>query len=103
MQIHKILHSVKNIDQIRDDLTAFGALKLEKNNTIFFLLISTNFRKLPLAGIFKDQQMLPWFFAPLQTYFLLVIKFVLDGIKKCIRNCRIMLKKFLQHFFFIEN
>ena len=83
----KFYIQLSKIDQFRNDLTAFGTLKFKTNNTFFlFSLISTNFEKLSLADIFEDQQM-SWIFS--HPHFMLVIRFVSDGIKKCIRNCKI--------------
>ena len=59
------------IDQFRDDLTTFGALKFETNYAIYYiLLISINFRKLSLADISKEQKMLScFFFSPSHSIF----------------------------------
>ena len=56
-----------------------------------FFLILTNIGKLHLGDMFEDQQMLSWIFSPSDS--MLVIKFVPDGIKNCIRNCKNLLKK----------
>ena len=64
----------------------------------YFLLLSTNFRKLPLADISKDQQILCRFLSHPQTpHVMLVMKswmLIPDGIKKYIRNSKDMLKTF---------
>ena len=57
------------IDQFRDDLTMFGALKFEAK-FFKFLLIPTNFRKLPVADLSKDHQMLSWIFFILRLHIL---------------------------------
>ena len=74
------------IVQFEDDLTMFRAMKFKRS---FFSLISTNFGKFPHADITKDQQML-------------IMKFVSDGIKKCIRNCKNTLKKSFWNTFFCQ-
>ena len=45
-----------------------------------------------LADISKDQQIMPWIFFFLPIDSMLVIRFVPDEIRKCIRNCENVLK-----------
>ena len=75
----------------------FGALKFDTNDAIFLyivLLISTNFGKLPLAGIPKTNSCCHGFFFHYQTpYFVLVIKYC---------NEKMHDREFLEHFFLLK-
>ena len=77
------------IDQFRDDLTTFGALKFETNYAIYYiLLISINFRKLSLSDISEEQKMLSCFFShPPTPYFMLVIPFVRQKLQNYSKKC----------------
>ena len=84
------------IDQFRDDLTTFGALRFETNYAIYYiLLISINFRKLSLSDISEEQKMLSCFFShPPTPYFMLVIPFI--------RNCKTILKNVFGTLFLLK-
>ena len=85
------------IDQLWDGLTTFLALKFDTNDALFsffsnFDLFGKVLENCLMLTFPKTNRSCVVFSYSQSLYFMLVIEFVPDGIKKCIRNCKNMIK-----------